>query len=158
MRPIAFGGRFGWLHPGHGTHGVVICSPFGHEEPWCHKGIRYLAEELSAYGIPVNARTPLASCPRTRPPRVLTTNSDFGIPNPALATEAATAAPNTNSLRRIILALDLRSAPVNKQLEATPPERANAQTRALIEQWGQLHAGRSVLGAAATLIYLWAMA
>jgi pimeloyl-ACP methyl ester carboxylesterase len=53
MRPIAFGGRFGWLHPGHGTHGVVICSPFGHEEPWCHKGIRYLAEELSAYGIPV---------------------------------------------------------------------------------------------------------
>jgi pimeloyl-ACP methyl ester carboxylesterase len=52
MKPIAFGGRFGWLHPGQGTHGVVICSPFGHEEPWCHKGIRYLAEELSAYGIP----------------------------------------------------------------------------------------------------------
>ncbi|SAL62808.1 alpha/beta hydrolase family protein [Caballeronia humi] len=53
MKPIAFGGRFGWLHPGHGTRGVVICSPFGHEEAWCHKGIRYLAEELSAYGIPV---------------------------------------------------------------------------------------------------------
>ncbi|SAL77622.1 alpha/beta hydrolase [Caballeronia choica] len=53
MKPIAFGGRFGWLHPGQGTRGVVICSPFGHEEPWCHKGIRYLAEELSAYGIPV---------------------------------------------------------------------------------------------------------
>lgn len=52
MRPIVFGGRFGWLHPGHGTHGVVICSAFGHEEPWCHKGIRYLAEELSSYGIP----------------------------------------------------------------------------------------------------------
>jgi pimeloyl-ACP methyl ester carboxylesterase len=52
MKPIAFGGRFGWLHPGQGPHGVVICSPFGHEEPWCHKGIRYLAEELSAYGIP----------------------------------------------------------------------------------------------------------
>jgi pimeloyl-ACP methyl ester carboxylesterase len=52
MKPIAFGGRFGWLHPGEGPHGVVICSPFGHEEPWCHKGIRYLAEELSAYGIP----------------------------------------------------------------------------------------------------------
>ncbi|MFM0055378.1 serine aminopeptidase domain-containing protein [Paraburkholderia phytofirmans] len=52
MKPIAFGGRFGWLHPGEGTHGVVLCSPFGHEEPWCHKGIRYLAEELSAYGIP----------------------------------------------------------------------------------------------------------
>jgi hypothetical protein len=48
--------------------------------------------------------------------------------------------------------------PVNKQLEATPPDRANAQTRALIERWGQLHAGRSALGAAATLVYLWAMA
>ena len=53
MKPIVFGGRFGWLHPGKGTRGVVICSPFGHEGPWCHKGIRYLAEELSAYGIPV---------------------------------------------------------------------------------------------------------
>jgi hypothetical protein len=48
--------------------------------------------------------------------------------------------------------------PVNKQLEATPPDRANAQTRMLIEQWGKLHAGRSALGAAASLIYLWAMA
>jgi anthrone oxygenase-like protein len=48
--------------------------------------------------------------------------------------------------------------PVNKQLEATPLDRATAQTRALIERWGQLHAGRSALGAAATLVYLWAMA
>src|SRR5579862_9363032 len=53
MKPIVFGGRFGWLHPGKGTRGVVICNPFGHEGPWCHKGIRYLAEELSAYDIPV---------------------------------------------------------------------------------------------------------
>ncbi|WP_027799328.1 serine aminopeptidase domain-containing protein [Paraburkholderia dilworthii] len=53
MKPIVFGGRFGWLHHGQSTRGVVICSPFGHEEAWCHKGIRYLAEELSAYGIPV---------------------------------------------------------------------------------------------------------
>ena len=48
--------------------------------------------------------------------------------------------------------------PVNKRLEATPPDRANAETRALIETWGRLHAGRSALGLAATLVYLWAMA
>ena len=47
--------------------------------------------------------------------------------------------------------------PVNKVLEATPPEQANAQTRALIEKWGKLHAGRSALGMAATLVYLWAI-
>jgi hypothetical protein len=48
--------------------------------------------------------------------------------------------------------------PVNKRLEATPPEAANAETRGLIETWGRLHAGRSALGLAATLVYLWAMA
>ena len=47
--------------------------------------------------------------------------------------------------------------PVNKVLEATAPEAANAQTRALIEKWGALHAGRSALGVAATLVYLWAI-
>ena len=47
--------------------------------------------------------------------------------------------------------------PVNKVLEATPPDAANAQTRALIEKWGKLHAGRSALGLAATLVYLWAI-
>ena len=47
--------------------------------------------------------------------------------------------------------------PVNKVLEATPPEAANGQTRALIERWGTLHAGRSALGCAATLVYLWAI-
>ena len=47
--------------------------------------------------------------------------------------------------------------PVNRILEATPVEAANAQTRALIVKWGRLHAGRSVLGAAATLVYLWAI-
>jgi hypothetical protein len=47
--------------------------------------------------------------------------------------------------------------PVNKVLEATPPDQANAQTRALIERWGKLHAGRSALGLAATLVYLWAI-
>jgi hypothetical protein len=48
--------------------------------------------------------------------------------------------------------------PVNKRLEATPADAANAETRGLIERWGRLHGGRSVLGAAATLVYLWAMA
>src|ERR1700687_5506101 len=46
--------------------------------------------------------------------------------------------------------------PVNKRLEATPPDAANAETRGLIETWGKLHAGRSALGVAATLVYLWA--
>ena len=47
--------------------------------------------------------------------------------------------------------------PVNKVLEATPAEAANAETRRLIEKWGALHAMRSALGAAATLVYLWAI-
>ena len=47
--------------------------------------------------------------------------------------------------------------PVNKVLEATPTDAANGQTRALIERWGTLHAGRSALGCAATLVYLWAI-
>ena len=47
--------------------------------------------------------------------------------------------------------------PVNKVLEATPADAASAQTRALIEKWGTLHAGRTALGCAATLVYLWAI-
>jgi hypothetical protein len=47
--------------------------------------------------------------------------------------------------------------PVNKVIEATPTEQASAQTRKLIERWGRLHAGRSALGLAATLVYLWAI-
>jgi hypothetical protein len=46
--------------------------------------------------------------------------------------------------------------PVNKRLEATPPGSANAETRSLVETWGKLHAVRSALGLAATLVYLWA--
>jgi hypothetical protein len=42
---------------------------------------------------------------------------------------------------------------VNKRLEATPTDQANAETRALVLRWGALHAGRSLLGAAATLVY-----
>jgi hypothetical protein len=43
--------------------------------------------------------------------------------------------------------------PVNKRIEATAPDQANAETRALILRWGALHAGRSLLGVAATLAY-----
>jgi Domain of unknown function (DUF1772) len=47
--------------------------------------------------------------------------------------------------------------PINKRLEATPIETANADTREMIKSWGALHAGRSALGLAATAVYLWAM-
>jgi Domain of unknown function (DUF1772) len=47
--------------------------------------------------------------------------------------------------------------PVNKRLEATVPETATAETRSLIKRRGALHAGRSALGAAATLVFLWAL-
>lgn len=43
--------------------------------------------------------------------------------------------------------------PVNKRIEATPGDRADAETRMLITRWGRLHAGRSALGAAATIAY-----
>ena len=48
--------------------------------------------------------------------------------------------------------------PVNKRIAATSLDAANAETRGLIETWGTLHAGRSVLGVLATLVYLWASA
>jgi hypothetical protein len=47
--------------------------------------------------------------------------------------------------------------PINKRLEATSPETANNETRGLIETWGRLHAVRSVLGTAATLMFFWAL-
>jgi hypothetical protein len=47
--------------------------------------------------------------------------------------------------------------PVNKRLEATAPDRADANTRSQVERWGALHGGRSALGIAATIVYLWAM-
>jgi hypothetical protein len=47
-------------------------------------------------------------------------------------------------------------APTNRELQATPPEQANDVARGLIEQWGQLHAVRSLLGVLATGAYIWA--
>jgi hypothetical protein len=48
--------------------------------------------------------------------------------------------------------------PVNDRLQATEIDRAGAESRTLLQRWGRLHAGRSVLGFAATLAYLWALA
>jgi hypothetical protein len=46
--------------------------------------------------------------------------------------------------------------PTNRRLMDTPTEAATAETRQMIKQWGILHTGRSALGLAATLIFLWA--
>jgi hypothetical protein len=43
--------------------------------------------------------------------------------------------------------------PVNRRLKAGG---ATGEIRSLIERWGHLHAVRSALGLAATLLYLWA--
>jgi len=48
--------------------------------------------------------------------------------------------------------------PTNNKLMATEPANAGPETRALIETWAKLHAGRTTLGVAATAIFLWASA
>ncbi len=48
--------------------------------------------------------------------------------------------------------------PTNKALMATDPTNAGPATRALVEKRGLLHAVRTALGFAATLIFLWALA
>jgi hypothetical protein len=48
--------------------------------------------------------------------------------------------------------------PTNRRLMDTPLEAATGETRRMLERWGTLHAGRSVLGLVATLIFLWAQA
>jgi hypothetical protein len=47
--------------------------------------------------------------------------------------------------------------PTNDTLKSIQAASAGRQTRRLIEQWGTLHGGRSMLGAAATLVSLWAV-
>ncbi|SAL32191.1 serine aminopeptidase domain-containing protein [Caballeronia telluris] len=51
MKPIVFGGRFGWLHEGRGDRGVILCNTLGHESVWTRNGMRHMAEELAARGI-----------------------------------------------------------------------------------------------------------
>ena len=46
--------------------------------------------------------------------------------------------------------------PTNERLMATPEAEATAETRRMVERWGRLHAGHSGLGAAWTLVLLWA--
>jgi hypothetical protein len=46
--------------------------------------------------------------------------------------------------------------PINRRLMNTRPDAATDETRRMIGRWGIFHAGRSVLGLAATLIFLWA--
>ena len=48
--------------------------------------------------------------------------------------------------------------PINNRLKSTAAAEANAETRALVERWGYLHAIRSLLGLGATLGNLWASA
>lgn len=45
--------------------------------------------------------------------------------------------------------------PVNRRLEATREAQAGPATQALLARWARLHAVRSVLGAVATLAFLW---
>jgi hypothetical protein len=46
--------------------------------------------------------------------------------------------------------------PTNRRLMGTDPQAAGAESRALIKKWGRLHAVRTGLGFAATLLFLWA--
>ncbi|WP_262266521.1 DUF1772 domain-containing protein [Microvirga yunnanensis] len=46
--------------------------------------------------------------------------------------------------------------PTNNTLMATDPAAAGAESRAMIERWGSLHAVRTALGFAACLAFLWA--
>jgi hypothetical protein len=46
--------------------------------------------------------------------------------------------------------------PTNKLLMEIEPQNAGRGSRELIEKWGRLHAVRSMLGAAATVLFLWA--
>jgi uncharacterized membrane protein len=47
--------------------------------------------------------------------------------------------------------------PTNDILMAIPIEEAGDRSRALIRKWGVLHAVRTLLGAAATAIFVWAL-
>ena len=56
MAPVAFGGRFGWLHrPAvlrDGAAGVVLISPLGRDARCAHRPMRLLADRLAQAGYP----------------------------------------------------------------------------------------------------------
>ena len=47
--------------------------------------------------------------------------------------------------------------PTNHQLKAIAENDAGPNSRALLETWGRLHAVRTVLGIAATVVFVWAL-
>jgi hypothetical protein len=47
--------------------------------------------------------------------------------------------------------------PTNRRLKATAEDDAGPSSRALLQTWGRLHAVRTVLGVAATVVFLWAL-
>jgi len=48
--------------------------------------------------------------------------------------------------------------PTNRQILGTDPAHAGSNSRVLLENWGMLHAVRTILGAVATIILLCASA
>lgn len=46
--------------------------------------------------------------------------------------------------------------PTNDRLLATEPSVAGPESRAMIENWGRLHAVRAAIGVLATILFLWA--
>lgn len=58
MKRVMFDGCAGWLHEAaggatRGATGVVLCAPHLHEAMWAHRGLRHLADDLAAAGVPV---------------------------------------------------------------------------------------------------------
>ena len=47
--------------------------------------------------------------------------------------------------------------PTNDRLRAAGRDLGSSETRALLEKWGRLHAVRSVLSLAASVVFIWAL-
>jgi alpha-beta hydrolase superfamily lysophospholipase len=71
VRPLAFDGLFGWLHPAQGASadtGVVLISPLGRDARCAHRPMRLLAERLAAAGYPTLRYDPLGEGDSLAPP------------------------------------------------------------------------------------------